>query len=272
AIEDDLDVAVCGLGHYELESKAYKMQVLDFHNISELEIYKFNSLPRDEFPLKKLYAVIWNKLFRRDFLQANQLKFEDYFPSDDTLFVAKALVLAQRIGVIKEDLIVWKINDSSSGMGSITKNAEKILATLQQIEKFIKKNKVYKLWRRQFFDYVVNQVDYILGILAFSEYGEKLFDKTKQYLSSINKYNWTVDDDLYKIFWESQNFDEYQKRKARRAKNIIAYNEAKIKDLENQLAAVKNSRSYRLGRVLTAPAAKFVLCLRSVGGPKKSIE
>jgi glycosyltransferase involved in cell wall biosynthesis len=257
AVDGGLDIVVCGLGQYDLESETYNMNVLNFSGTSERKTYKFNNLPHDEFPLKKLYSVVWNKLFRRDFLQKNQLKFEDYFPSDDMLFVAKALVLARKIGVVKEDLIVWKINDSKSGMGSVVKNASKILATLEQVEKFIKKNKLYKVWEKQFFGYVVDQIDYVLDILAFSEHGEKLFLETKKYLELLNKCGWPIDDGLGKIFRESANFSEYQRRKTLRAKNIIAYNEARIQDLENQLAAVKNSRSYRLGRALTAPIRVF---------------
>lgn len=257
AVESDLDIAVCGLGYYDLENKSYDMNALDFSDMNEHVVYKFDSLPHDKFPLEKLYSVVWNKLFRRDFLQKNQLKFEDYFPSDDTLFVAKALVLAQKIGIVGEVLIVWKINDSSSGMGSVAKNADKILATLKQIEKFIKENKLYQVWEGQFFDYVVNQIDYVLDILAFSEYGEKLFTGTKRYLESLNKHGRPIDGGLSKVFWQSESFSEYQKRKALRAKNIIAYNEARIKDLENQLAAVKSSRSYRLGSVLTKPLKMF---------------
>jgi glucosyltransferase len=64
------------------------------------------------------------------------------------------------------------------------------------------------------------------------------------------KYNYSAKEQYVKCI------EGYMKQTVK-AKNITDYNEARIRDLENQLAAVKNSRSYRLGRVLTSPTRFF---------------
>jgi hypothetical protein len=88
-----------------------------------------------------------------------------------------------------------------------------------------------------------------------------LFNKTKKYMTKFNREDRLKGDFVSRIFVKSKDYDsftaQYDKCALIEAQNIIAYNEAVIENLENQLAAVKNSRSYRLGRALTAPIRIF---------------
>ena len=60
----------------------------------------------------------WNKLFNHEFIRKNQLEFQACKRVNDAYFVKMALVLANRIGVVRESLVAYRRGNSDSLQGT----------------------------------------------------------------------------------------------------------------------------------------------------------
>lgn len=68
--------------------------------------------------------VAWNKLFRRDFIEKNNIRFEAIAISDDQYPSVMGAVLAERIVVVNRPLIHYRMNTGSSQGSSQAKHPE----------------------------------------------------------------------------------------------------------------------------------------------------
>ncbi len=82
-------------------------------------------------------VVPWNKIYRRDFLIANDLRFTDYYYDEDRFFCYCVSARAKRIILFND----WLINYRVSNTDSITKSAGKnripcVISVAEEIEKY----------------------------------------------------------------------------------------------------------------------------------------
>jgi glycosyltransferase involved in cell wall biosynthesis len=260
AERNNLDITVCNLKHYDMGEGIYGNDVLDFSKVRQDETYTMSTLPRDVFALKLMYSVVWNKLFKLELIKEANLKFEDFFPADDTLFMLKAACTAEKIGFVKKALIVWKINDPNSGMGSLSRNDgyKNIIKIYDEMEKVLKQNKIWQDWKSAYASY---PIDFSSGLLLNSMRGtqlaQDLFNKTKIYAARFNKSDILKGELVARIFIESKDYEDFVSRYDKliliEAQNIIAYNEALIARQQDDITAIVNSNSYKIGRLVTAP-------------------
>jgi glycosyltransferase involved in cell wall biosynthesis len=264
ATKENLDITVCNLKHFDLGESMYSNDILDFSKIEQDAVYSAKTLPKDVFPLKLMYSVIWNKLFKLEFIEKSHLRFGEFFPADDTLFTLKAVCSAERIGFIKKTLIVWKINDPNSGMGSLSRNDgyKNIVKIYDEMEKVLKQN---KLWQDYKASYASYPIDLTSGLMLDSIRGttlaKNLFDDTKKYIAKFNPKDILRGDLAARVFVESENYDSFMSRYDKlivaEAQNITAYNEALIEKLQADIKAIRNSSSYKIGQIITAPYRKI---------------
>jgi glycosyltransferase involved in cell wall biosynthesis len=260
AEKDDLDVVVCNLRHYDLGGDIYSGDILDFSKVERDKVYSTGTLPKETFILKTVYSVIWNKLFKLELIKKAGLEFENFFPAEDTLFTLKAICAAKRIGFVKKALIIWKINDPNSGMGSLLRNDgyKNVVKIYHEMEQVLRRSGLWRDWRSSYASY---PIDLSSGLLLDSMRGTKLaedlFNKTKKYLAKFNRKDTMKGDLAARIFVDSKNYEsfvtDYDKAIRFEAQNIIAYNESLIAKQRDDMAAILNSKSYKIGRLITAP-------------------
>jgi glycosyltransferase involved in cell wall biosynthesis len=261
ARKDDLDVAICNLEHYDLDEGIYGNDVLDFSKIKQDEVYSVETLPKDVFILKLTYSTLWNKLFKLELVQKIGLEFEDFFPADDTLFTLKALCAAKKIGFIKKTLIVWKINDPNSGMGALARNDgyKNVIKIYDEMEKVLRQNGIWQNWKSSYASYPVElSGGLLLDSMRGTQLARDLFDKTKKYTSKFSQKDILKGDIIARIFVKSDDYDSFVARYDKlifiEAQNIIAYNEALIAKQQDDIVAILDSNSYKIGKLVTAPA------------------
>lgn len=60
------------------------------------------------------FSVVWTKLFRRAFIQSENLQFQPIYHTDDILFVSGAMSLAKRICILPKRLVHYRANHATS--------------------------------------------------------------------------------------------------------------------------------------------------------------
>jgi hypothetical protein len=248
------------LRHYYLGENRYGNDVLDFSKVQADKVYSMETLPNDVFALKLIYSVVWNKLFKLEFIKAAGLEFENFFPADDTLFTLKAACVAEKIGFVKKVLIIWKIDDPNSGMGSLSQNKghKNIIRIYDEMEKVLKQNKLWQYWKSSYASYPVDfSSGLVLNSMRGTQLAKDLFNETKKYMAKFSQNDILKGEFAARLFAESKDYGsfvaQYDKLILIEAQNIIAYDKAEIESLKQQIADIKKSRSYRLGRLFLAP-------------------
>ena len=155
---DDPDIVIC------------KSRELD--HITNLSIpldwsVKFDFLPHENrFSPDDLQGTIfysfmgwaWDKMYKREFLIKNNLKFPTYRNSEDLVFVYKSLFMAQTIKVINKSLIFHRVNRFQSVSNTLDEYPEEFHKALRDIEDallarpeiFSREKECYLAWKVDF--------------------------------------------------------------------------------------------------------------------------
>ena len=125
--EDSADVCVFGM-KYMSEEYEEPIQYDVFpvkRRIPEKMPFSMEDMP--ETILNFAFNLIWNKMYRREFLNVHQLRFPDIKRGEDLCFVHLALCLAGRITVLREPLIHYRFFRQGSLTSTVHENPEDII-------------------------------------------------------------------------------------------------------------------------------------------------
>ena len=109
AKEHDADIVVYGANYYDNKSGKswYGQWLLDKTYIPEKQPFSYKDCPDTLFQMS--IECPWTKLFRRDFIKKNRLKFQDLYNANDVYFVMCAMALAEKIVTVEKPLVNYRI-------------------------------------------------------------------------------------------------------------------------------------------------------------------
>lgn len=84
-------------------------------------------------------AVVWNKLFRKDFITANGIRFQNLRTCNDVAFTRIAALAAQRMFFLNEELIIYRKNPHNIS-STRHQHASNIIEAGKEILSYIKNN------------------------------------------------------------------------------------------------------------------------------------
>ena len=110
--KDHADICVCsGKDYFENERlTAYSTRYIRAGELPQR--IPFNRETDPNIILTFTNAAVWNKMFRRSFVEENHLVFHATKNANDVFFVETALCLAKRITVVNKPLVVYRRNKS----------------------------------------------------------------------------------------------------------------------------------------------------------------
>ena len=154
---------------YEIASK-YDIDILvfDFECIYNNKIscqYYRNRLFKYPFPINEVFSpedisdniftfsrgVPWNKLFKRDFIIRNNLRFLNLKRHNDSFFIYTAYVMAKRIYMIAEVLLRYRWGNKKSITSNYKNFAkESVQKNLKELKYFLLDKKLYNIYKNSF--------------------------------------------------------------------------------------------------------------------------
>lgn len=139
----------------------------------------------------------WNKLFKRSFIQDNQIYFQEYERMNDAYFVMISLALAKRIGILNKALINYRTNNNYSLQGTLNESPLLFYKVLCDIkEKLINISK-YNIYRRSFIQFCLSFCIYNLERLTDENAYTELYNALKDYIFNQLEITQTSVDDHY---------------------------------------------------------------------------
>lgn len=141
ACSDTLDILIFGgLSCYEKDGKIFKSK--GGYSLKNLDKKYFNNVFSAEDIKKDVFkfpSTAWTKLYRREFLIANNIKFQNIKVGQDQLPFFHSIILAKRIEVIEEFPYCYRKNRAGSAMTVKKKKNFSPLYVTRAIEDLLKK-------------------------------------------------------------------------------------------------------------------------------------
>lgn len=273
ADRDDSDIIVFSANQLDSKKKELKRieRALVIKNLPEesiLQPFSGKEMPKKLFNSFGNFA--WNKMFKRSFVEQTGIQFQDVERANDLAFVTTALALAQRISIIDKPLMVYR---TGHGMNL---QATKHLAPAAtwnaycEATRRLKQYGVFEQYKQSWLNealsglmYCANSMSdemakaYVLCLLKFE--GEKIFGFLT--IPKENYYQVKKLEDYIKLFTGEANpltekLDKALSKSNERIQMLQKENRKLLRDrntLEKERNLILGSRSYWLGRRLTAP-------------------
>lgn len=184
-IENNSDVVMCNPKMtYDNISKNKKINTYFFKNI------ELNKNPEEILGILAM-PVVWNKLYKKEIIIKNEIKFPNYSFCEDVEFLYKIFLYVDKVSKIEDDLYNYYQREDSVTKKIKEEYIEQLYQVLKNIENYIKNNfnssklEIFYLYKIQFI-YSVS-----LTLLVRSDNNEilkkKINEKNNSEIKNINK-------------------------------------------------------------------------------------
>lgn len=180
AEESNADVVICTAKHYDhlnqCPGSIFKRPELQY--TPDKEPFSWKDCPEHIFQIADFVA--WNKLFKTSFFKKNGLYFEAIPISDDQYPSVMGSVLAERIVVIKEPFINYRINTGSSQVDSQSRHPEAAYEAVYSVVKRMRDMGVYENVKRSYCNIAILLMRQYFDRMRRIEDVRFLYEKFKQ--------------------------------------------------------------------------------------------
>lgn len=150
-------------------------------------------------------ANAWGKMFRRDFIIKNNLKFQNLKNSNDVLFVFSAIIKAGKIVPIECPLVHYRCNIKNSTQSFKSKYPCEFLKAYSELQEFLFFEKIYEYYKFSFIKMLVNVTLWNINTVD-AEAKDKIIHLLKsEYYKKFNFDTITSENKQLKILKEMMN-------------------------------------------------------------------
>ena len=150
---DNLDVLVCRSDLFDCArgERSDASWSVRWEYLPPQEVFASTDIRKNFFEV-----FVWDKLYRKKFLDEENLRFQELRSTEDLFFVCAAVLMAKRISVFDEVLVHHRTGDTNSVSNSREKSWDNFLGALEALETFLRNKGLYDRFRRDFINYVLN--------------------------------------------------------------------------------------------------------------------
>ncbi len=299
--QDNADICVCGVDQYldDIQETVSTKRYMNPKKIPDTIPFNRNSNPNHI--LNFTTEATWNKMYRRSFIERLQLDFQPVRNGNDVYFVINALCLADSITVIEKPLLCYRKNQTTSLVGTLHKSPITPLQAwcdacnnLIEHNAFPEKSFVNKVlgvifyllrnmstWQafQEAMTFLQNEglqtlhiqeqpTDYYYTDWHAIAVTHLLNDKPEEFLTYLSHttYIQMVNASAKRNVSLERNKKlrkELEKAEKKLANNNQIKNvKTELETVQKQLNAIKNSKSYKLGRIITAIPRKIIQLIK----------
>ena len=197
------DIIVYGVKDYHQATGAITHEPAGLRTefLPEKEIFSWLDMPNYIF--NTFHNWPWNKMFRREFILKNNIRFQEIFRTNDLLFTNKALILAHRISVIQEELIYYRVRVSGNCQSTNVLYPDDFYKAFLELKKFLIDKKIFQKLEKSFVNHALDGCMANLHSIEFSNAHKELFSSLRKGILQ----NLCIDCDKKKL--HSSNYNLY---------------------------------------------------------------
>lgn len=168
----DADIAVCSSRKVDENGVVIESGNPNFPlNLDLIHIEKpfnYKDFPEDIFTL--IGAAPWNKLYKRNLIESNNLRYPKLIGPDDMCFVNMVNVCAEKIVAIPDELINYRFNRAGSVQTYRANHAIDIIKAGIYIKEFLIKKNIYNLVENAYFKALKASVRWEIALCNDEQY------------------------------------------------------------------------------------------------------
>ncbi len=209
----------------------------------------------------------WNKLFRRSFVEDNDLRFQEISRTNDLLFVCAALVLARSITTIDEKYLSYRVATKTSLQSTNDRDPLSFFTAFCALQDWLKQRGCYAQFEYSFLkhalDAVVSNVDSLHSLESFERLQDEVRNRIEPRFEIIKQSNTLVFDPtllgIYKniLNLTASEYFFFRAMQLRQDREMLFWRtsqlEAEIRIRQAAIESIQNSTSLKIGRAATYP-------------------
>lgn len=182
-------------------------------NFPEKDVFNFEDMPKTIF--NTFGNVPWNKLFKRAFVEAHGLRFQEIFRTNDAYFVCRALILADRMTVFDESLVYYRVGTGSNSQATNSREPLGFYKAFSALRRFLISEGCCEIVEESFVNHAMDAVIYNLSSLKDRKSFELISAAVRQEaegslgisLEDSSRFRDPMQYDLYRVLVESDEED-----------------------------------------------------------------
>ena len=217
AVEGNADLVVWKCDRYNDTTKEYSPTPW---TLREKDLPPYRPMYYRNFTdnvFKVFVGWAWDKLFKRDYILENHLRFQEIRTSNDMLFTFMGVVLAKRIEIVPEVLAHHRVNDMSSLSNTRDKSWDCFYQALTALRSSLQEHGLYHELEQDYINYALHFSLWHLDTIQ----GEK-----REVLFTALKDKWFqdlgVEGKPEEYFYIKHEYQKYQKIKESRSEEYFA--------------------------------------------------
>lgn len=233
----DSDITMCCVKLYDDETSEFSEN--DYYSLKSLEKYSNDSFsPEDtKHDLLNINVVIWNKIYKRYFLESTKEKLADGFIYEDLPFFFGTYLKANKINIVWEYLYFYRQNRKYSTMQNIDKKVYDRIPMVSLAYEKLKQANFYKEIEIDVLSWIIDDIFHRFTLLEEKYYKEYFYDMKKLFQS------FGLEGDEKNKLIESYCFDEYCNIVQSNYVNFQKFLIEKYKKANKKVKAIKHERN-----------------------------
>ena len=163
----------------------------------------FSSLEASEKIFNMGSTTPWDKLFRKDFILENDLKFQSITTSNDMVFTFGALSLAERITTIGDVLYYQRVNHLKKLATNVTDNFLNYYKALVGLKEFMTERGFFDFFEKSFKNWAVD-----FSLWTYNSYREPFHQVIGQRLRNEHFFDLEINKMSRADFYNQEQFDQ----------------------------------------------------------------
>lgn len=208
--------------------------------------------PKDiELLISNAILVPWNKLFSKQHILDHNIRFSSTRISNDVFFVSAAMICANRLVVIKEDLLTQRKFHNDDSISSNRKDyLQDSAKVMDELYDWLMKNGYWASRRRDY----ITRFGYDFIYHSGYEYNEKYVEEISKRLATKKPWKYMCNAEIINTL--SLDVKEIKNDRQRLLDEKIILNIKNNPDLDNRINII-NNRIYTSNKVLEVTKEKF---------------
>lgn len=179
AQETDADIVV--FGGYEYDDKGHTNRrvesILKDSVIPDKAVFSYHDCSTCIFQLSQ--GMAWNKLYKRMFLEKHGVRFQKIKYTDDAYFTFLHMILAERIAVVKDGLVHYRVNSGRNQTSGIADYPDSSYLPYIKLKKALEERGLYEEVKCSFINCATTFIRYCYDMIGRFDAFAYLHDKLR---------------------------------------------------------------------------------------------
>ena len=177
SIDTNSDIVICRANRFNTETEETSKinYSLKTNFLPEKDVFSYKDIPDKIFNIAQNWN--WNKVFKKDFIEKNNIKFQEIYRTNDLYFTCCALVLAKRISTIDECLVNYRIGMIENSQNTNNLYPLDFYKAFSKLREFLVEKNIYKEVKESYISWALEGCIYNIKSVKDRAIQKQIYDK-----------------------------------------------------------------------------------------------